>query len=107
MSLQKLGEPITKLEVIDLFERLGVQMNISTALGAWHYATVLARLSNLHSRNLERKFDDAKQHIKTTELLSMLRTWSMRHQINDLKLQGKIKSSDSKTAEVSDKGEEK
>lgn len=94
------------MEVIDLFERLGIQMDISTALGAWHYATVLARLSNLHSGTLERKFDDAK-HIETTELLSKLRTWSMRHQINRLKVQGKIKSDDSKTAEVSDQGEKK
>lgn len=68
---------------MDLFERGGVALDISTAIGAWHYATVLTRIAHKHSKLLQEKFNtlqcfhDVKQF---KEAVTKLETWSMHYQ---------------------------
>ncbi|KAF8545943.1 hypothetical protein OG21DRAFT_1367723, partial [Imleria badia] len=48
-------------DFVYLFERLVERLDISTPLGAWHYATILCRLAENHAKVLEKKFEEVRE----------------------------------------------
>ncbi|KAI0918089.1 hypothetical protein AcV5_002865 [Taiwanofungus camphoratus] len=68
-----------------IFERHTQSFDISTAIGAWHYATVLCRIAVWQSRELYAKFAEVKD-----ELIQRLKgsdkalRWKIKHQLETL-----------------------
>ncbi|KAI0930689.1 hypothetical protein AcV5_007338 [Taiwanofungus camphoratus] len=75
----------TKQGRVYIFERHTQSFDISTAIGAWHYATVLCRIAVWQSRELYAKFAEVKdelvQRLKGSD--KTLR-WKMKHQLETL-----------------------
>ena len=62
---------------VHLFERLGTRVDISKPAGAWHYATILCRLSARHAKRLQAKFSEVK-------LNGRIPAWTAAEQIAEL-----------------------
>ena len=65
------------IQNVHLFERLGTGVDISTPIGAWHYATILCRLSARHAKRLQAKFSEVK-------LNGRIPAWTAAEQIAEL-----------------------
>ena len=68
------------------------KIDISTPLGAWHYASVLARIATIQAEELEEKFSRVKEGLEaklaesdSDEALA-LKEWTIWHQRDDLKI---------------------
>ncbi|KAI6008102.1 hypothetical protein F5J12DRAFT_936555 [Pisolithus orientalis] len=49
--------------IVHLFEWLVEKLDISSPLGAWHYATILCKLTTIHAGVLEGKFEDVEKNL--------------------------------------------
>ncbi|KAF8631840.1 hypothetical protein AX17_004981 [Amanita inopinata Kibby_2008] len=72
---------------VHLFERQVEKVDLSTPLGAWHYATVVARLADKHSTRLKNAFDKVKDNLHKHE--AKLAAWTIDHQRVALIAEGK------------------
>ncbi|KAI5986082.1 hypothetical protein F5J12DRAFT_578617 [Pisolithus orientalis] len=82
--------------IVHLFERLVEKLDISSPLGAWHYATILCRLAKLHAEVLETRFETVKEPL-TTALRSgstRMEQWTITHQLATLVAENKVKFSE-------------
>lgn len=71
------------ISIVNLFERGGISFDISTAIGAWQYATTIARISQKYSKLLKQKFNTLERLHAVTQfnaVVAELETWTMRHQ---------------------------
>ncbi|KAF8546704.1 hypothetical protein OG21DRAFT_1472941 [Imleria badia] len=76
-----------------LFERLVERLDISTPLGAWHYATILCRLAQNHAEVLEKRFEEVGEKLVASLLGEGNREgWTIDHQIAMLKAEKRGKS---------------
>lgn len=67
-----------------MFERLVEGLDISTALGAWHYATILCRLAHNHTKVVEERFNEAKGDLELRLLREEKQAtegWTIEHQV--------------------------
>ena len=64
----------------DLYDRLALEVDISTADGAWHYATILARLVLWHARALREKLaqTDLFMNAKPETIVPKLKKWAAK-----------------------------
>ncbi|KAH0838790.1 hypothetical protein J3R83DRAFT_7166 [Lanmaoa asiatica] len=76
-----------------LFERLVERLDISTPLGAWHYATILCRLAQHHAKILEKKFEQVRENLITSLLEegNQAEGWTVDHQMARLKAENRVK----------------
>ncbi|KAF8439348.1 hypothetical protein L210DRAFT_3630922 [Boletus edulis BED1] len=76
-----------------LFERLVERLDISTPLGAWHYATILCRLAKNHAKVLENKFEGVKEKLVASLLRKgdLVEGWTRDDQIDRLIAENKAK----------------
>ncbi|KAG6379004.1 hypothetical protein JVT61DRAFT_13295 [Boletus reticuloceps] len=66
---------------ICLFERLVEKIDISTPVGAWHYATILCRLAQNHAKKLEEKFEKVRDNlVKSLQNGDEVESWTLEHQ---------------------------
>ncbi|KAF8556408.1 hypothetical protein OG21DRAFT_1495507 [Imleria badia] len=65
-----------------LYERLTEKLDISTPVGAWHYATILCRLAQNHAKILQEKFEEQVRDRLVTSLKKgeRLESWTMAYQ---------------------------
>ncbi|KAF8628281.1 hypothetical protein AX17_006015, partial [Amanita inopinata Kibby_2008] len=63
--------------IIHLFERQVEKVDISTPLGAWHYATVVAWLAFEHSMHLKNVFDAVRKDLGENK--ARLAAWTIDH----------------------------
>ncbi|KAF8123307.1 hypothetical protein EV363DRAFT_1180446 [Boletus edulis] len=77
-----------------LFERLVERLDISTPLGAWHYATILCRLAKNHAKVLENKFEGIKEELVASLLRKgdLVEGWTRDDQIDRLIAENKAKN---------------
>ncbi|KAN0101148.1 hypothetical protein V8E55_001132 [Tylopilus felleus] len=65
-----------------LFQRLVERTGTSTSLGAWHFMTILRRLSQNHTKVLEKRFEEVREswllHCSTKKI--RLEGWTVAHQ---------------------------
>ena len=75
-------------QLMHLFEREAESFDISTPLGAWHYATVLSRLAVMHSEELFQRFSQVQkglvESLKTPKDRDNLKKWTLTDQEDDL-----------------------
>ena len=69
-------------------------LDISTPLGAWHYATILCRLAQTHAKVLEKKFEEVRENLATSLLRegNQVEGWTIDHQMTRLKAENRAKS---------------
>jgi hypothetical protein len=78
---------------VHLFERLVEKLDISTPVGAWHYATILCRLAQNHAKDLEKKFEEVRDNLVTSlQNGDQMEGWTLEHQMNKLKVKKKATS---------------
>ncbi|KAF8545941.1 hypothetical protein OG21DRAFT_1589690 [Imleria badia] len=70
---------------IYLFERLVETLDISTPLGAWHYATILCRLAQNHAEVLEKRFEEVRERLINSLLNQGIQGWTIGNQKATLK----------------------
>ncbi|KAF8628758.1 hypothetical protein AX17_005919 [Amanita inopinata Kibby_2008] len=75
--------------IIHLFERQVEKLDLSTLLGAWHYATVISRLADEHSKRLQNAFDKVKDNLHKHR--AKLAAWTIDHQRDTLVKECKVK----------------
>ena len=77
------------------------KLDISTPLGAWHYATILCRLADKHSKELESKFEEVREDFVASLLGTgnPVEEWIIGHQLDRLKAEGRAKSPPRKDVE--------
>lgn len=77
-----------------MFERLVERLDISTPLGAWHYATILCRLAQNHAKDLEKKFEEVRENLIRSLLGEgkQAEGWTIDHQMTRLKAENRAKS---------------
>jgi hypothetical protein len=70
------------------------RLDISTSLGAWHYATILCRLAQNHADALEKKFEQVREQLITSLLREggSAEGWTIDHQMTRLKAENRAKS---------------
>ncbi|GBE77173.1 hypothetical protein SCP_0100450 [Sparassis crispa] len=85
---------------VELFERQAERINLTVAIGSWHYATVLARLAMLHAKTLYEKFNTPEIKDKLVEKLNseslgiendVTLRWRLDHQLAELLGDGVVK----------------
>ncbi|KAF8425834.1 hypothetical protein L210DRAFT_871349 [Boletus edulis BED1] len=75
-----------------LFERLVEKLDISTPVGAWHYATILCRLAQNHAKKLEEKFEKVRDNlVRSLHKGDEVESWTLQRQRE--KLGHKVKQS--------------
>ncbi|KAF8139653.1 hypothetical protein EV363DRAFT_1444121 [Boletus edulis] len=76
-----------------LFERLVERLDISTPLGAWHYATILCRLAKNHAKVLENRFEGVKEKLVASLLRkgNPVEGWTRDDQLDRLIAENKAK----------------
>jgi len=81
-------------QFVYLFERLVERLDISTPLGAWHYATVLCRLAQNHAKVLEKRFEEVRENLVASLLRggNQVEGWTIDHQLARLKAENRAKS---------------
>ena len=69
-------------------------LDISTPLGAWHYATILCRLAQNHAKVLEKKFEEVRENLVASLLGNgnQVEGWTIDHQMTRLKAENRAKS---------------
>lgn len=79
--------------IVYLFERLVERLDISTPLGARHYATILCRLANIHAGLLGERLEMAKEDLITSlrKKGKDMEGWTITHQLALLAADSKAK----------------
>ncbi|KAI0940459.1 hypothetical protein AcW1_003650 [Taiwanofungus camphoratus] len=85
--------------VVHIFERHTLSFDISTAIGAWHYATVLCRIAIEQSKELYRRFTQIKDNLVArlqNEELDVHLKWTHAMQVKEVLDKGEILLSSSR-----------